>query len=87
MFYFEIVQTIFVQLMLLFACLSWSAFTYRHCQIIILMWLIKYRSGKNSTDVKFKKDLKNCFQLENTGIVFKARWFARPDINMGATII
>ena len=25
-------------------------------------------------------------QLENKGIVFKARWFVRPDINRGATI-
>ena len=25
--------------------------------------------------------------LENKGIVFKARWFVRPDINTGATII
>ena len=26
-------------------------------------------------------------ELENKGIVFKARWFVRPDINTGATII
>ena len=25
--------------------------------------------------------------LENKGIVLKARWFVRPDINTGATII
>ena len=27
------------------------------------------------------------YYLENKGIVFKARWFVRPDINMGMTII
>ena len=27
------------------------------------------------------------FKNENKGIVFKARWFVRPDINMGVIII
>ena len=27
------------------------------------------------------------FKNENKGIVLKARWFVRPDINTGATII
>ena len=27
------------------------------------------------------------FKNENKGIVFKARWFVRPDINTGVTII
>ena len=26
-------------------------------------------------------------ELENKGILFKVRWFVRPDINTGATII
>ena len=34
-----------------------------------------------------RKDEKSEYYLGNKGIVFKARWFVRPDINTGATII
>ena len=29
----------------------------------------------------------NILYLENEDIVYEARWYVRPDINMGATII
>ena len=36
--------------------------------------------------VKFGIFKQQKFKNENKGIVFKARWFVRPDINTGATI-
>ena len=60
--------------------------------LILVMKIIKPTSPYKShawcsIDIKLDRLSVRHGNLENKGIVFKARWFVRPDINTGATII
>ena len=71
-------------------CFFWNQ--VRVCQIVYRLKgtddvvFIKVTQRKFARHICFLYEMCR-YELENKGIVFKARWFVRPDINTGATII